>query len=79
MSHHEVVHRGTMLRIPLLGECRVSQLNLIAIAWHIIVVEHLIEQFLLTIVDEGIEKIAVAHVASSQTTAMSMNVGNEIL
>ena len=39
-----------MLRIPLLCQRGMSQLNLIAVARNIVVIQHLIEQFLLPVI-----------------------------
>ena len=68
MSHHKVIHRCAMLRIPLLCQRGMSQLDLIAIARDIVVVQHLIEQFLLLVMDKGIEQVAVSYVTRRQAS-----------
>ena len=49
MSHHKVVHRGTHIRIPLFGQRGVPLLDLIAIAWHVVVVQYGVEKFPLVV------------------------------
>lgn len=79
MSHHEVVHRCTMLRIPLFGECCHALLDLIAIAWYLVVVEHAVEQLPLSTVDECFEEIAVAYIARGQSVTMLMDISHELV
>ena len=68
-----------MLWVPLLSQRGVSQFNLIAVAWHIIVVQHLVKQLLLPVVDEGVEQVSIAYIARRQTVAVGMDVGNQLL
>ena len=79
VTHHEVVHGSTMLGVPLLSQRGMADLNLIAVARHVVVVEHQVEQLLLTIVDKGVKEVTVAYVACRQTVAVLMDVSNEIL
>lgn len=79
VAHHKVIHGSTKLGIPLLRKGSITQFDLITIAWHVVVVEHLVEQLLLPIVNESIEEITVADVARSQTVTMGMDISDEIL
>ena len=74
MPHHKVVHRRSMLRVPLFRQRRHAFLNLETIARHVVVVKHLVEQLLLAVVDERIKQVAVADIARGQPVTMSMNV-----
>ena len=77
VSHHEMVHRGAVLRVPLFGQRGVTEFDLIAIAWDVVVVEHLVQEFLLAVVDEGVEQVAVADVARGQAVAMAVDVSDK--
>ena len=79
VSHHKVVHRGAMLRVPLLCQRGMPQLNLIAVAGHVVVVEHLVKQLLLAVMDEGTKEVAVTDVTSGQTVTMCVDFVDELL
>ena len=79
MCHHEVIHRGAQVRIPLLGQRGVALLDLVAIAWHVVVVQHGVEQLALVVLYQYTEQIAVANVARRQTVAVGFDVLNQIL
>ena len=65
VCHHEVVHRGSMVGVPLLCQGGLSLLNLIAVARHIVVVQHLVQQFTMSILRQCVEQVAVAHITRS--------------
>ena len=79
MRHHKVVHRRTHIRIPLLCQRGVPFLDLIAIAWHIVVIQHGIKQFALVVLYQYREEISIAHIACGQTGAVGFDIVNQML
>lgn len=79
MTEHEVVLAGAEIRIPLFGEGSHSLLELCAIAWRILVVEHLIEQVASAVLYQHLEEVVGADVACGETIALNMNAAVELL
>ena len=74
MAHHEMVHRGSMCGVPLLGQRGVTFLDLIAIARYVIVVQHFVKQLALVVLHQRVEQVTITYIACGQTVAMSMNI-----
>ena len=74
MGEHEMVARGTFLRIPLFGKCRHALLQLIAITREVVVVEHLKEQVAEIIIPQHLEEVSRTDVTRRQTVAMPVDV-----
>ena len=55
VCHHKVVHGSSVIRIPLFCQRGLSFLDLVAVAWHIIVVQHLVEQFPMSVLGQRVE------------------------
>lgn len=79
MCHHEVVHRGPHIRIPLLRQRRMSLLDLIAIARHIVVIQHGVEQLALVVLYQHREEVTIAYVACCQTRSVGLNIVDKML
>ena len=79
MCHHEVVHGGAHIRIPLFGQRGVPLLNLITVSRNVVVVQHRIKQFTLVVLCQYGKKVAIANIARSQTIAVSFDILDKIL
>ena len=79
MRHHEMVHRSTHLRIPLFGERGHSLLDLEAVARHIIMRQHLVPEVGISVSEQCLEEVAVAHITGCQAVVMRMNVIYQML
>ena len=79
MRHHEMVHRSSHLRIPLFGECGHSLLNLETVARHIIMRQHLVPEVGISVFQQCLEEVAVAHITGCQAVVMRMNVIYQML
>lgn len=78
LAHHEVILRRTVFGHPLFGERRGASLQLIAVARGFVVIEHLEEQFVLTVFCQYLEQVAVAYIAGGQTRAVTSDILDEM-
>ena len=79
LSHHEMVPRCALAWVPLLGERGGSMTELETVAGGLIVVEHGVEQLVHVVLCQGLEQVAVAHIACGETVAVGMDVGHQRL
>ena len=79
MRHHEMVHRSTHLRIPLFGERGHSLLDLETVARHIIMRQHLVPEVGISVSEQCLEEVAVAHITGCQPVVMRMNIIYQML
>ena len=74
-----MVHRSTHLRIPLFGERGHSLLDLEAVARHIIMRQHLVPEVGISVSEQCLEEVAVAHITGCQPVVMRMNIIYQML
>ncbi len=65
---------GTHLRIPLFGERGDSLLDLEAVARHIIMRQHLVPEVGISVFQQCLEEVAVAHITGCQPVVMRINI-----
>lgn len=79
LRHHEMVHRSTHLRIPLFGKRGHSLLDLESVARHIIMRQHLVPEIGISVFQQCLKKVAVAHITGCQAVVMRMNIIYQML
>ena len=74
-----MVHRSTHLRIPLFGKRGHSLLDLESVARHIIMRQHLVPEIGISVFQQCLKKVAIAHITGCQAVVMRMNIIYQML